>query len=85
MTNISIQVHNANGLDARLAGQLVKEAIACDGDVRIRCGQKTGNAKMIFNVLSLHARQGDTLEIELTGARREEDAERLMLFAERNI
>ena len=40
---------------------------------------------MIFNVLSLHARQGDTLEIELSGARREEDAERLMLFAERNI
>ena len=81
MKIITFKVHNESGLDARLAGQLVKECIACDGRVTVRCGKKTGNGKTIFNVISLRARSGDTVELELNGGQEEADAERLAGFA----
>lgn len=85
MKKFSFVIHNENGLDARLAGRLIKETIACQGDVRIQAGEKTGNGKMIFNVLSLHARKGDCIRIEIVGGQEETDAQRLMAFAEQNI
>jgi phosphotransferase system HPr-like phosphotransfer protein len=50
MKKFSFVIHNENGLDARLAGRLIKETIACQGEVRIQAGEKTGSGKMIFNV-----------------------------------
>ncbi len=85
MKKIAFIIHNENGLDARLAGMFIKETIACEGNVRLRIGSKTGNAKMIFNVLSMHAGKGDTVEVEIEGGQEEEDAQRLTIFAEQNI
>ncbi len=85
MKKVSFVVHNENGLDARLAGRLIKETIACQGEVRIQTGDKTGNGKMIFNVLSLHAKKGDCILLEIVGGQEEIDAQRLMEFAEKNI
>lgn len=85
MKNFAFIVHNNNGLDARLSGMLVKEAIACEGNVRIRLGDKKGNAKMIFNVLSLHARKGDCIELTIDGGREEDDAKRIMHLAEQML
>ena len=85
MKKFSFVVHNENGLDARLAGRLIKETIACQGEVKIQSGEKTGNGKMIFNVLSLHARKGDCIKIELVGGQEDADAQRLMAFVEQHI
>jgi phosphocarrier protein len=85
MKSMTFLVHNENGLDARLAGQLVKECIACAGRVTVRKGGKTGDGKTIFNVMSLRVRKGDTIEIELEGGPEEEDSRRLTEFAELNL
>ncbi len=85
MKNMTFVIHNENGLDARLAGQLVKECIACDGKVTVRSGGKTGNGKTIFNVMSLRVRKGGTIEVVLEGGSEEEDGQRLTKFAELNL
>ena len=85
MKSMTFVVHNENGLDARLAGMLVKECIACEGGVTIRKGRKTGDGKTIFNVMSLRVRKGDTVEIELEGGQEEQDCQRLTEFAELNL
>lgn len=85
MKKFSFVIHNENGLDARLAGKLIKETIACKGEVKIQSGGKTGSGKMIFNVLSLHAKKGDCVQMEIIGGEEDTDAQRLMKFVEENI
>lgn len=85
MKSMTFVVHNEKGLDARLAGELVRECIACDGNVTIRKGARTGNGKIIFNVMSLRIRKGDRIEIILDGGAEEADSCRLTKFAELNL
>ena len=85
MKSMTFAVHNENGLDARLAGELVKECIACEGKVTVRKGVKTGNGKTIFNVMSLRVRKGDMIEIIRDGGAEEEDSQRLTEFAQFNL
>ena len=85
MKSMTFVVHNENGLDARLAGQLVKECIACEGKVTVRKGRKTGDGKTIFNVMSLLFLFFFSVEIELDGGREEDDCRRLTEFAELNL
>lgn len=85
MKSMTFTINNENGLDARLAGQLVKECIACEGRVTVRSGNKTGNGKTIFNVLSLHIKKGGAIELQIEGGNEEEDAERLSDFAAKNL
>ena len=66
--------HLENGLDIKTAGEFVKEAIKCSGRVTIRNGEKNGDAKLIFNVMSLNIRYGDVVEIRVEGDREKEDA-----------
>lgn len=40
---------------------------------------------MIFNVLSLHAKKGDCVQMEIIGGEEYTDAQRLMKFVEENI
>ena len=63
-----------NGLDIRRAGKFVKEAIKCSSKVSIRNGEKHGDAKLIFNVMSLNIRYSDVIEISVEGDREKEDA-----------
>ena len=66
--------HLENGLDIKKAGEFVKEAIKFTGKVMIRNGEKNGDAKLIFNVMSLNIRYGDVIEISVEGDREKEDA-----------
>ena len=72
----------ANGMDIKTAGGFVKEAIRCSGKVTIRNGARTGDAKLIFNVMSLNIKEGDVIEIEINGGNEAEDAASLKKFAE---
>lgn len=66
--------HLENGLDIRAAGELVKEAIKCSSKVTILNGSRHGDAKLIFNVMSLTIKKGDELEIEVIGENEKQDA-----------
>ena len=72
-------------MNIKVAGEFVKEAIKCGGKVIIRNGSKQGDAKLIFNVMSLNIRKGDLVEIEINGGNETEDAARLKSFIEENL
>lgn len=80
MVRFTFQVKDPAGLHARPAGLLVKEAIKCTGKVTIRKGQRTGDAKRIFNVLSLSIKANEEVEIMVEGDREQEEADALKAF-----
>ena len=77
--------HLENGLDIKTAGDFVKEAIKCTSKVSIRNGARRGDAKLIFNVMSLNIQKEDVLELELEGDHEKEDAASLMSYMETHL
>lgn len=85
MAGFKLTVKNPSGLDARLAGALVKEAAKCSGRVTIRKGEKEGDAMSIFNILALGAKCGDEVEIAVEGGDEAAEAAMLKAFAKENM
>lgn len=85
MTEFKLTVKNPAGLDARLAGALVKEAAKCSGRVVIRKGEKTGDAMSIFNIMALSIKCNDEVEIAVEGGDETAEASMLEAFARENI
>ena len=80
MVRFVFRVRDESGLQAKQAGKLVREAAKCTGQVAIRKGEKTGNAKLIFNVLALSAKENDEVEISVSGEKEAEEAAALEAF-----
>ena len=59
--------HLENGLDIKTAGEFVREAIRCTSKITIRNGGRKGDAKLIFNVMSLGIRKGDVRPYDVYG------------------
>ena len=85
MVKITFTVHDEMGLHARPAGELVKEAVKCSSEVTIRKGEKTGNAKRLFNVMSLNVKGNEEVEIMVEGENEQKKAEALEAFIRENI
>ena len=85
MVRLEFQVKDPAGLLPEAAGKLVKEAIQCTSRVEIRKGEKSGDAKLIFHVLSLSAKAGENLEILVEGEKEQEEGTRLKEFIEANL
>ena len=85
MEKFQFSCRNENGMDVKTAGEFVKEAIKCGGKVTIRNRSKQGDAKLIFNVMSLNIRKGDEIGIEINGGNEAEDAARLKSFVEKKL
>lgn len=80
MVKLEFLVKDPAGILPEDAGKLVKEAIHCTSKVQIRKGEKSGDAKLIFHVLSLSPKAGDRLELLVEGEKEQEEAERLEAF-----
>lgn len=65
------------GFAAKAAGDLVGAALKCSSKVTILDGEKPGDAKQIFHVMCLSARENDDIELRLEGP--DEVAEARML------
>lgn len=85
MKKIIFTINNPAGLQPEEAGQLVKAAIECTGKITIRKGQKSGDAKLIFHVLTLSIKPGDEVEILVEGDKEEEEAAKLETFIKEHI
>ncbi len=85
MVKFTFTVHDEMGLHARPAGELVKEAVKCSSEVTIRKGEKTGNAKRLFNVMSLSVKGNEEVEITVEGEKEQEEAAALEAFVKENI
>lgn len=82
MQKFTFKVKDELGLHAIPAGELVKEAVKCSSKVTIRKGDKTGDAKRIFNVMGLSVKSGEEVEITVEGENEEAEAAELKKFTE---
>ncbi len=85
MVKFTFVVNDEMGLHARPAGALVKEAAKCTSKVTIRKGDKTGDAKRIFNVMGLSIKAQEEVEIIVEGEKEAEEATALQTFIKENI
>ncbi len=85
MVKITFKVNDEMGLHARPAGMLVKEAAKCTSKVTIQKGEKTGDAKCIFNVMSLSIKANEEVILLVEGEKEEEEAAVLEAFVKENI
>ena len=83
MKTIKFVIHDPMGLHARPAGTLVKEASRFEAEINMVKDTKSVNAKRIFSVMSLQAKQGDTLTITIQGIDEEPAADAMQRCAEK--
>lgn len=85
MQTFVYKIKDELGLHARPAGLLVKSATACTSEVTLQVNGKSANAKRLFAVMGLGAKQGDTLEFSVEGTSEAEDSAKLKEFCEQNF
>lgn len=85
MVKFEFTVKDPEGLKTESAGRLVEEAIKCTGKVTIRKGEKSGDAKLIFHVLTLSVKAGQKVEITVEGEKEQEEAAALETFIKKHI
>lgn len=85
MKEINYLITDELGLHARPAGLLVKQAQKYKSDITVRKGEKSGNAKRIFNVMSLAVKKGDRVIFSINGEDEEPAAEELDKFLKENL
>lgn len=85
MKTFSYVIKDPVGIHARPAGMLVKKAGEFQAAVTVKKGDKTADARRLFSLMGLAAKQGDTLTIEITGADEEAAAAALQAFLEEHL
>lgn len=84
MTLRTCLIRNRLGLHARAASKLVQVAQEFSGQITLRLGDKTANAKSIMSVLMLQASKGTEIELETEGPEAEAAADAISdLIADR--
>ncbi len=85
MKEFNYVLKDENGIHARPAGILVKEAAKFKSDVKITLGGKVADAKRIFSLMGLGAKKGDELLISVYGEDEDEVAQKLEEFFSENF
>lgn len=85
MKTFSYAITDPEGIHARPAGELVKFAKSFNSKVTISKGSKSGDAKKIFAVMSLGAKQGETVDFSIEGDDEEKAAADLEKFMKENL
>lgn len=84
MKEFSFEIRDKDGIHARPAGLLVKEANKFSSDITIQKGEKSADAKKIFGIMGLAAKCGDTITLKAEGADEEAAAAGLEAFMNEN-
>ncbi len=85
MKEFSYVIKDNVGIHARPAGLLVKEAEKYKSDITLFTKGKNADAKKLFSVMSLSAKNGDELKVSIFGV--DEDVAELGIkrFLEKNL
>lgn len=78
-------IQDSAGIHARPAGQLVQIAGGVESSVTITKGDKSADAKRLFAVMGLAAKQGETLTVRVEGADEEQTAADIETFLKENL
>lgn len=85
MLEVKYVITDELGLHARPAGLLVKVAKNYKSDILLKCGEKSGDAKGLFKVMSLAVKKGDVITLCIEGEDEAIAAESLTAFLKENL
>lgn len=85
MKSFSYVITDAEGIHARPAGLLVRQAGKYQSAIKIEKAGKSGDAKRIFAVMGLAAKQGETVTISADGPDEDTAIAELEAFMKENL
>ncbi len=85
MKEFAYTIKDEIGIHARPAGQLVKMATEFKSDIRLQAGEKSADAKKIFSVMTLGAKQNDEVKVTISGEDEGLAEGKLRVFFEENL
>ena len=85
MKEFKYTITDSQGIHARPAGLLVKEATKFASDIKIEKAGKAADAKRIFGLMGLAAKQGEEVVIRVEGADEAEAAAVMETFFKENL
>ena len=85
MKELSYVITDPEGIHARPAGALVKEAAAFTSKITIGKDGKEVDAKRIFGIMGLAAKQGHTIVLKAEGDDEDAAIEKLETFLKENL
>lgn len=85
MKEFNYTITDPQGIHARPAGMLVKEAAKFQSAITIEKDGKTGDAKRIFAVMGLAAKCGNTITVTVDGSDEDEAAKAIEEFLKANM
>lgn len=85
MKEFKYVITDPEGIHARPAGILVKQAAGYQSTVKIAKGDKSADAKRIFGVMGLGVKNGEEVTITVEGADEEKAIAELETFFKENL
>lgn len=85
MKKFNYTITDPQGVHARPAGILVKEAAKYQSSITIEKDGKTGDAKRIFAVMGLGVKCGQTISVKVEGPDEDEAAKAVEEFLKANL
>lgn len=85
MKTFTYTIKDAQGIHARPAGELVKVAKGFTSEIKMGKGAVKVDAKKIFGIMGLGAKQGDTVEFSFNGEDEEQACAAIAAFMEANL
>ncbi|HJC75218.1 MAG TPA: HPr family phosphocarrier protein [Candidatus Mediterraneibacter faecavium] len=85
MKEFKYVITDPEGIHARPAGILVKQAAGYQSSVKIAKGEKSADAKRIFGVMGLGVKTGEEITVTVEGADEDTAAAELETFFKENL
>lgn len=85
MKEFEFVVTDPQGIHARPAGLLVKEAKKFESNISVFKGARKGDLKKIFTIMALGVKQDETIKVQVEGADEEQAASAVEAFLKENF
>lgn len=85
MKEFEFVVTDPQGIHARPAGLLVKDAKKFESNISVFKGARKGDLKKIFTVMALGVKQGESIKVQVEGADEEQAASAVEAFLKENF
>lgn len=85
MKEFTYKICDENGIHARPAGLLVKNASGFSSDITMYNGEKSADMKRLFALMSLGVKKGDSVRVTVSGSDEDEATASVEGFLRNNL
>ncbi|MGN0641804.1 MAG: HPr family phosphocarrier protein [Huintestinicola sp.] len=78
-------IKDENGIHARPAGILVKQAAQYESDITVKCGDRSASAKKLFGLMAMGIKKGSEITVTVNGSDEDKAAEDIEKFIRSNF